>query len=57
MSHAGNWQGLRDHRERMASCDALGELSKSGKMIIAGDRGKDLLSEYTKGLDEINSKF
>lgn len=41
----------------MASCDALGELSKNGKMVIAGDRGKDLLSEYTKGLNEIDAKF
>lgn len=48
---------MRDHKERMASVDALAQLSKTGKVVIAGKQGQELLNEYTKGLDEINDKF
>jgi hypothetical protein len=57
VEHAANWQGLRDHKERMMSVDALGNLSTNGKVVIAGKQGQELINEYTKGLDEINEKF
>ena len=48
---------MRQQMERLAAVDGLAKLAKSGKMVLSGEQGKNLLSAYTDALDDITSNI